>query len=140
MEMSPISRTSIVFDTDCVLCSAWVHFILRHEIDQNITFVSAWSVQGLAMAARYGLNEADLQKTYLVVENGIGLTRSDAGLGLLRHLKAPYCWLRLLGVIPRPIRDSVYAIVARNRYMWFGKAERCFVPPRNMRHRFIDRA
>ncbi|MCW2389594.1 putative DCC family thiol-disulfide oxidoreductase YuxK [Sphingobium sp. B11D3B] len=131
--------TTIIFDTDCVLCSKWVHFILAHERDQGIMFVSAWSPHGLAVAARYGLNEAELQRTYLVVDDGLGLTRSDAGLALLRHLKPPYSWLRALRIVPRPVRDYVYVLVARNRYRWFGKVDRCFVPPEAMRHRFIDR-
>lgn len=134
------ATTTIVFDTDCVLCSRWVHFILAHERDRDIHFVSAWSPQGLIIAARYGLGEADLQLTYLVVENGRGHIKSAAGLALLRHLKAPYRWLSVLRILPRPLRDGIYTLVARNRYRWFGRAESCFIPPPGMRHRFVDRS
>jgi predicted DCC family thiol-disulfide oxidoreductase YuxK len=58
----------VVFDTDCVLCSSWVHFIVQHESDHTTRFMSAWSDQGRALARQYGLTEADLQLTYLVVE------------------------------------------------------------------------
>lgn len=131
--MSP----TIVFDTDCVLCSSWVHLILRYERHHDIHFVSAWSAQGLALAAEYGLSEQDLHATYLVVENGHGLTRSDAGIALLQHLRPPLSWLAVLRFLPRGIRDGIYTLVARNRYKWFGKMEGCFVPPPEMRHRFI---
>lgn len=77
------SSTIIVFDTDCVVCSAWVHFILRHERDQKIKFVSAWSNEGMGLATRHGLTVDDLDATYLVVEDGCGLVRSDAGLALI---------------------------------------------------------
>lgn len=134
------AATSIVFDTDCVLCGRWVHFILAHEQDHHIRFVSAWSPQGLAIAARYGLDAADLQLTYLVVENGRGHIKSAAGLVLLRHLKAPYRWLSALCILPRPFRDGLYTLVARNRYRWFGRADSCFIPPPGMGHRFVDRS
>jgi len=128
----------IVFDTDCVLCSAWVHFLVRHERDHLIRFVNAWSGTGLALAARHGLDQTALEKTYLVIENGVGLTRSDAGLALLAHLKAPWRWLRLLRVLPVGLRDAVYDLVARSRYRWFGRKVRCFVPTLEMSHRFVD--
>jgi predicted DCC family thiol-disulfide oxidoreductase YuxK len=41
-------------------------------------------------------------------------------------------------LVPRPIRDAVYNLVARNRYRWFGKQEACWLPRPEWRHRFID--
>ena len=126
----------VVFDTRCVLCSRWVQFLLRHETDDQLRFVSAWSPTGLSLAASHGLGEQDLQRTYLVVRDGAGLTRSDAGLALLMHLKAPWRWLGLLRIVPRPIRDAAYDLVARNRYRWFGTTETCLMPEPDTRHRF----
>lgn len=130
---------TVVFDSDCVLCSRWVHLILRHERGREIIFVSAWSEQGLALAAQHGLSQRDLDATYLFIDEGRGLVRSDAGLALLARMRAPWQFLSWLWVVPRPIRDRVYDLVARNRYRWFGKTDRCFVPPPGMAHRFIDR-
>lgn len=134
------SSTIIVFDTDCVLCSAWVHFILRHERDQKIKFVSAWSNEGLGLAAQHGLTVDDLDATYLVVEDGCGLVRSDAGLALIGHLSMPWRALRILSIFPRSLRDIVYTFIASNRYRWFGHSENCFVPPQGQGHRFVNSA
>jgi predicted DCC family thiol-disulfide oxidoreductase YuxK len=41
-------------------------------------------------------------------------------------------------VIPRPLRDWIYAFVARRRYRWFGKRERCMVPTPALQSRFLD--
>lgn len=130
--------TTIIFDTDCVLCSGMVHFVLRHERAPTIRFVGAWSATGLSLAAEHGLTRADLDETYLVVENGRGFTKSDAGIVVARHLKAPWSWLGLLHVVPRPLRDAVYSMIARRRYRWFGHKSKCFLPPPGMAHRFID--
>jgi len=113
-----------------------VRFLLRYEADTRLHFVGAWSPTGLALAARYGFDKKDLQKTYLVVADGIALVRSDAGLTLLGHMKAPWCWLRLLRIVPKPVRDGVYDIVARNRYRWFGMKEACLLPDPGQRDRF----
>lgn len=128
----------VVFDTDCVLCSAWVHFLLRHERDSRMIFVCAWSDVGFAVAAEHGLDRAALERTYLVVDDGAGLTQSDAGLALLGRLRAPWRWLRVLRILPKRLRDAIYDLIARNRYHWFGRAERCFIPPPASRHRLVD--
>lgn len=134
-----MSRTLVIFDTDCVLCSGFVHFILRHERAPTIDFVGAWSDIGLKLAAEHGLTRADLDQTYLVVENGRGLTKSDASIALLHHLKAPWSWAGCLRLVPRGVRDGVYTLVARRRYRWFGHKANCFLPPAEARARFIDR-
>ncbi len=133
-----MAETKMIFDTNCVLCSGFVRFILKHERDDDIIFVNAWSEAGLALAQKFGLNAAALNETYLVVIGDQGLTKSDAGFAILSHLKAPWRWLRILRFIPRPLRDAVYSMVAKRRYKWFGYKESCLVPAPNTRHRFID--
>jgi predicted DCC family thiol-disulfide oxidoreductase YuxK len=131
--------TTIIFDTDCMLCSGMVHFVLRHEKAPTIRFVGAWSATGLRLAAEHGLTPADLDETYLVIENGQGFTRSDASLVVTRKLRAPWSWLGALRLIPRPLRDGIYTMVARRRYRWFGHKPQCFIPPPGMADRFVDR-
>jgi predicted DCC family thiol-disulfide oxidoreductase YuxK len=41
-----MDKPIIVFDTDCVLCSGMVAFVLTHELGENICFVGAWSNEG----------------------------------------------------------------------------------------------
>lgn len=133
-----MSEVKMIFDTNCVLCSGFVKFILKHERDEEITFINAWSTTGLEMANAFGLDEATLNQTYLVVSDGVGFIKSDAGMIILSHLKAPWNWLRFLRLIPRPIRDFAYSTVAKRRYKWFGFKESCLVPNADRKHRFID--
>ena len=133
-----MSDIKMVFDTNCVLCSGFVKFILRHEQNPEIIFVNAWSAMGLSLAKQHGLNEAKLHKTYLVVSGNKGFIKSDAGFEIIRHLKHPWRWLVILRFIPRVIRDGLYSLIAKNRYKWFGYEESCLVPPQDMLHRFID--
>lgn len=126
-----------MFDTDCVLCSGMVRFVLAHERDHAIQFAGAWSPEGLDLAARHGLTRADLNETFLFVTDGRALTRSDAALALLGHMRAPWRWLRAVQVLPRSVRDALYTYVARRRYRWFGQRTDCTVVPRAQRGRFI---
>lgn len=126
----------LVFDTDCVLCAGSVRFVLAHECDDRLHFMGAWSAEGLALAARHGFTAQDLNGTFLLVQDGRALTRSDAALAVARHLRAPWRWFRLLAIVPRPLRDRAYRLVARYRYRLFGRREDCARVPPEQRHRF----
>ncbi len=128
----------LIFDTDCVLCSGGVHFVLARERDRKITFVGAWSPTGLKLAAEHGLSRDDLQKTFLVIRDGQPLVRSDAALAVAPHLRRPWNWCHVLRFVPRPLRDAVYDLVAKHRYQWFGRRDNCFVPPPEMQERFVN--
>jgi predicted DCC family thiol-disulfide oxidoreductase YuxK len=127
----------ILFDTDCVLCSGMVAFVLAHEAGPTVSFVGAWSPEGLALAALHGVTRAELEETFLLIDGPRVAKRSDAALILARHLRAPWRWLGMLAIIPRPLRDAAYRHVARRRYRWFGRRQDCTVVPPGQRHRFI---
>lgn len=133
----PDPQISFVFDSDCLLCSGAVRFVLRHERHSQIRFVAARSGTGVALAQQFGLTPEDLDRTFLVVAQGRGLLRSDAALALAAELRAPARWLTVLRVIPRPLRDAGYDLIARNRYRWFGRASDCLIPPADQRARFV---
>jgi predicted DCC family thiol-disulfide oxidoreductase YuxK len=47
-------------------------------------------------------------------------------------------WVRVLFAVPKPLRDAVYSLVARNRYRIFGRYDECFVPDADMRARVME--
>jgi len=63
--------------------------------------------------------------------------KSDAALTVLSLLPG-WDWVRALFAIPKPLRDAVYGLVARNRYRIFGRYEACFVPAADLQARVIE--
>jgi predicted DCC family thiol-disulfide oxidoreductase YuxK len=49
-----------------------------------------------------------------------------------------WSWVRALRLVPKPLRDAVYNLVARNRYRIFGKYQECLVPDAAMRARVME--
>lgn len=127
----------MLFDAQCVLCSSTVRFVLEHERAPAISFAGTGSAAGRALAAQHGFSLADLNASFVLLDGGEALTRSDAALRLAGELRAPWSWLRVLRVIPRSVRDAIYGWVARHRYRIFGRRDACFLPPPAQRHRFI---
>ncbi len=117
----------VVFDGDCVLCSANARFILRHDRQQRFRLATMQSEAGAALMARFGIDPLD-PETFILVEGERVRRNSDAALAIAEGLGWPWKALGALRIVPRAFRDSVYRLVARNRYRWFGRRERCFVP------------
>ena len=73
----------------------------------------------------------------LVDRSGVW-TESRAVFRVIRLLEFPYRLLYGLVVIPRPIRDWVYRLVARNRFRMFGRRDTCRLPMPEERERFLE--
>jgi predicted DCC family thiol-disulfide oxidoreductase YuxK len=124
-----------LYDGVCVLCSGAVKYTLRHEREPAIRFVAIQSREGRALAQAHGIDPDD-PESFLFIEGGKALAKSDGVLALLRHLRGPARLLRVGAVLPRAIRDWLYDRVARNRYRWFGQKTACERPDPTQRHRF----
>ncbi len=77
-------------------------------------------------------------ETIVVLERGKARVRSDAALFLARRLPWPWPLLAAFILLPRPLRDALYGIVARHRYRWFGRRESCMLPSADTADRFLD--
>ena len=132
----PDDKPLIVFDGVCVLCSASARFVLRNDDSGHFRLTAAQSPVGQALYRHVGLSPTDYD-TFLLVEDGRALFKSDAALRVARRLGLPWSLVGLLGIVPRAARDAVYDLVARNRYRVFGRRETCFLPTADHADRFL---
>lgn len=124
---APLPNSPVcLFDGVCNLCNGSVRFILAHEAAASIRFAAVQSSAGRHLLDQLGLPE--MPDTFVFIEDGRAFYRSQAALRIARHFRAPWRWLYLLRVVPRPVADRLYDLVARNRYRWFGKRDLCLIP------------
>ena len=126
----------ILFDGICNLCSGSVQFILKRDKEKKFLFASLQSSYGQNLLKKYDL-PTDTFNSFILFDDGKILTRSTAALKMFSQLKG-WKWVRLLGIVPRFIRDAVYNVIAKNRYKWFGKKNECWVPTPELKARFLD--
>jgi predicted DCC family thiol-disulfide oxidoreductase YuxK len=117
----------IVFDAECVLCSDNAQFVLRHDRKGLFRLASMQCEIGTALYRRFGIdpNEPD---TLIVVTGNTALRDSAAIFAIWSGLGWPWRVLTVFRLVPRPLRDAAYRLVARHRYRLFGKRETCWVP------------
>ena len=126
----------VLFDGVCNLCNGSVQFILRHDPAARFRFASLQSPVGQDLQARFGMDPGRLDSVILV-EGDRWYKESDAALRIARGMSGAWKALAAFRVIPRPIRDAAYRLIARNRYRWFGKQETCWLPTPELRGRFL---
>ena len=126
----------VLFDGVCNLCNGSVRFIVARDPAARFRFAGLESE-----AARRLLGESlisgPLPDSVALIEHRRVYTRSTAALRIARRLRFPWPLLGALMVVPRPLRDLIYDLIARHRYPWFGKRDACMLPTPELRTRFL---
>ena len=130
------SPAVIVFDGACVLCNGWVRFLLRHDRTGRYRFAAMQGATGRGLLAAHGLDPRD-PSSFLLVEGGQAWRNTDAIRRVVAGLGGPWRVAHGLLLLPRPVRDAAYRVLARNRHRWFGTTT-CHVPDSTDRWRFLD--
>ena len=125
----------ILFDGECNFCDRSVQFIIRRDPKGIYKFASLQSDAGKALLKQHHVPENIDSFVYL--DQDQYYTKSTAALRVCKNLKGLWKLSYALLIVPRPIRDVVYGVIARNRYRWFGKKESCMIPSPEIRSRFI---
>jgi predicted DCC family thiol-disulfide oxidoreductase YuxK len=129
-------RPLIVFDGECVFCSAWVQFALKHDKAERYRFFAAQTPLGEALYRHYGLDDRDYE-TNILIEDGRAFFKSDGSIRMVAGLGAPWSAVKMLRLLPRGLADRLYEFVARNRLRIAGRRATCFVPTAAQRGRFL---
>ncbi|MEZ6235105.1 MAG: thiol-disulfide oxidoreductase DCC family protein [Phycisphaerales bacterium] len=127
----------VLFDGVCNLCNSSVQWIIRRDRRALFRFASLQSEAARRLLERHAPGRT-LPDSVVLVAEGRVLVKSSAALGVARRLGPPWSLAMAAWIVPRPVRDWVYAWVARNRYRWFGKREACMVPSAALRGRFLE--
>lgn len=107
-------KMHLLYDDQCKFCCS----IARWAKAQNAE-IEVWSVRSAdskELLKSQGIHFIDLQTVYFV--EGAVHVRSRAAFQLLRHTQRPWRWLALLRLLPLPLTDFVYNLIAKNRYRW----------------------
>lgn len=126
----------IVFDAQCVLCSANAQFVLKHDRREHFRLASMQGEVGAALFRRFGIDPAD-PETIILVEGDSVRLNSDAILAIYAGLGWPWRAAAALRLVPRVLRDPVYRWIARNRYRLFGRRETCWLPTAEQARRVL---
>lgn len=131
MEAGPL----LLFDGVCNLCSASVQWIIRRDRKSIFRFAS---LQSDFVKSHPLLKGKSLPDSLVLIDRGRVYVKSSAALRIARLLGFPWNLLAIGYILPSGLRDSMYDMVARKRYRWFGKSEACMIPSPELKSRFVE--
>jgi predicted DCC family thiol-disulfide oxidoreductase YuxK len=126
----------IIFDGVCVLCSGFVHWVIRHDRDKQFRFVAAQSPLGQAIYRHIEL-PTEVFETNLLIAGGFIYGKSEAFFRIIERLGPPWSLLGIGRLCPASLRTWFYDRIARNRYRLFGRTESCMAPAPDIAGRFL---
>lgn len=127
-------QSIVFFDGVCGLCNAAVDVLLRADRRKALLFAP---LQGETARQRLSTAPDAAFDTIILLDAHGRHERSDAALRICQHLGGLWRLWLVFWLIPRPVRDSVYGFIARNRYAWFGQKAACRLPTPAERERFL---
>jgi predicted DCC family thiol-disulfide oxidoreductase YuxK len=139
-------RLLVIYDGVCGFCNLSVRWFLVRDRRDRLRYVASDSPKVAPLLARHGLDPAIAtgnSGTILVAQSVESpaerlLVRSDAVVAMLQQLPSPWPFFAaLLRIIPRPLRDLGYRLVARFRYRIWGRLDTCPIPTAQERARFL---
>jgi predicted DCC family thiol-disulfide oxidoreductase YuxK len=128
----------LLYDGSCGFCSTSVQFVLRHDRLGTLRFAAIQSPFSERVLAQHPELRGVDSVVWVDPVKGQVLTRSAAGLRIAAYLGGMWRLALILRIVPRPIRDWGYDLVARHRHLLIGRATQCLVPSSDVRHRFLD--
>ena len=120
------SRDVLILDGDCGLCHRLAEFIDKRIMDEELlAFRPGNSEDAELLFSKMPESLRNLDTVYLI-RGGRVYVRSAAAIRCLLYMRVHWRSLfPVLWIIPLPIRDLVYRIVARNRHLFFERPEYC---------------
>ncbi|KAA0546124.1 thiol-disulfide oxidoreductase DCC family protein [Bacillus sp. BGMRC 2118] len=127
----------VLFDGVCNLCNGAVQFLIKHDKKERLRFASLQSETGQKILTEYGYSTNQFDSIILVSNQKV-YEKSDAALAICSEIGGVFSLCKVMYIIPKRLRDSLYSLIARNRYKWFGKQDYCMLPTPELRKRFLE--
>jgi predicted DCC family thiol-disulfide oxidoreductase YuxK len=118
------------------LCHWSVRFVLKHDKKGIFSFAAFQSETAEKNIPH--INGQDIKCDTVVYQKADRwFIKSGAVLEILDDLGGMWRISRLFKVLPKSFLDQLYDVIARNRYGWFGKKDKCAFPTPETRSRFL---
>ncbi|MEW4489538.1 DCC1-like thiol-disulfide oxidoreductase family protein [Thalassoglobus sp. JC818] len=134
---SPNDETApiVFFDGVCGFCNGTVDFLMKRDPDHHLRFAP---LQGAT--AQKLLTEEQRNLDSIVFKESTDVWKKSAAIvRILWKIGGVWSFLgTLLWLVPFPIRDFFYGLIARVRYRIFGKREACRMPSEEERNVMLE--
>lgn len=127
----------ILFDGVCNLCLSSIQFIIKNDLNDKFRLAAIQSKEGKEIIRKYSIDIIKNDSIILINNKNINY-RSTAVLLILKQLVTFWRFFYIFYFIPYPLRDFIYFLIAKSRYNFFGKKNKCLVPDEKIKSKFLN--
>lgn len=129
--MKAIDRDSdlnlvVLYDGFCNLCSNTALLFLKLDRKRKFKFIALQSAEGKEMLKSIQDSGSGMDSVMLFKDDQV-YYKSKAIFQLIRETGGITRLLLVFKIFPDRFNDYVYDLIARNRYLIFGKKKECFI-------------
>jgi predicted DCC family thiol-disulfide oxidoreductase YuxK len=132
----------VLYDGACWFCSRVIGLLVKHDRKRRLRFAPRDSSLGHEIALRHpelaGVDSIVWFEPATGVRPERVAVRSTAALEIAHRLGGPWQLARIGWLVPRPLRDAIYDLIARRRHRLGAGDRTCPVPPPNEPGRFLE--
>lgn len=134
----PKNKKIILFDGICNLCNDVVLKVIKYDKKNIFLFSSLQSKIGKEITDHLGIDISKID-SIILYEQGVSYDiKSTAALKIIQDFKGIWSLTYILFLFPEGFRNLIYDYIAKNRYKWFGKKEKCMIPTPELKEKFLD--
>lgn len=125
----------IYFDGVCYLCNSLVNFLIKIDTKKRIKFSPLQSNFARKELEKSQLNLDEIDSIIVQIGEKYYI-KSNAVIAIIKELSWYWRILLIIRLIPTRFADNIYDYIAKNRFNWFGKKDKCMIPSLEIRSRF----
>lgn len=119
-------RSIVLYDGFCNLCSNTVLIFVKLDRKKKFTFIALQSASGKEILNKIQHLGSNVDSVMLLKGNDIFI-KSRAIFQLIKETGGIIRILLVFRIFPDRFNDYLYDLIARNRYLIFGKKKECFI-------------
>jgi predicted DCC family thiol-disulfide oxidoreductase YuxK len=130
------NKKIIFYDGLCSMCNRFIRILITLDKKEKFLLASLQGKNGKILQKKFSkeLHEVDS----VIFYNKQVYTKSSAVINILSELGGLYKLAYIFNIIPSFILNFLYDYIARNRFIWFNKLDKCPLPEKKNISRFLD--
>ena len=130
------NKKIIFYDGLCAMCNRFIRILITLDKKEKLLLAPLQGKNGKILQKKFSKELKGIDS--VIFYNKKVYTKSSAVINILSELGAIYKLAYIFNIIPSFISDSIYDYIARNRFQWFGKLDKCPMPEKKNISRFLD--
>ena len=130
------NKKIIFYDGLCAMCNRFIRILITLDKKEKLLLAPLQGKNGKILQKKFSKELKGIDS--VIFYNKKVYTKSSAVINILSELGGIYKLAYIFIIIPTFISDSIYDYIARNRFQWFGKLDKCPMPEKKNISRFLD--